>query len=117
MTKQQERDFVFEKYHGYCAYCGTELQRNAFEVDHLEPLYRNDDDLGGNDSVENKMPSCRSCNRAKKCYSLETWRKIIANKINELTRDSAAYRMAKRFGLVKAIEKPVQFYFETFNKH
>ncbi len=112
MTKQQERDFIFDKCNGYCAYCGTELQRNNFEVDHFDPIYRNDDHLGGNDTIENKMPECRPCNRAKKTYSIETWRKVIANKMTELNRDSAVYRMAKRFGLIKETKKPVEFYFE-----
>lgn len=36
------------------------LAPNAFQVDHIIPL-----DMGGTDTLENKQPSCRACNRAK----------------------------------------------------
>jgi hypothetical protein len=40
MTKKQQRDLIFNKYNGLCAYCGTELQK-GWHVDELELVRRN----------------------------------------------------------------------------
>ncbi len=40
MTKKQQRDLVFNKYNGLCAYCGTELQK-GWHIDEIEPVRRN----------------------------------------------------------------------------
>ena len=114
MTKAQERNEIYKMYDGHCAYCGCNIKENNFEVDHLEPLCRNDN-YGGLDVIENKKPSCRPCNRAKGIYKIEVWRTVIANKMTELPRDVAAYRMAYRFGLVLETKMPVTFYYESEN--
>lgn len=40
MTKKQQRELIFNKYNGRCAYCGTELQK-GWHVDEIEPVRRN----------------------------------------------------------------------------
>lgn len=72
LTKQQ-RQKVYNKYNGHCAYCGCELEYKDMQVDHLIPLndWNNsytDEELW---SMDNLMPSCRLCNHYKRSYTLE----------------------------------------------
>ena len=115
MTKKEQRLTVFNKYDGHCAYCGGAIKLNGFEVDHFEALYRNDE-WGGSDTLENMMPACRKCNRSKSTFTAEKWREQLHNKVKILNRDSAAYSMAKRYGLVEETGNVIQFYYERFEK-
>lgn len=120
MTKS-ERDIVYNKYGGRCAYCGCELQK-GFHVDHIVPLRRNESDFSiqrynkvrGEDSIENYNPACRRCNIWKSTFSIEQFRKEVSEQVNHLNRYSSNYRNAKRFGLVEETNKPVIFYFENY---
>ncbi len=44
--------------------------------------------------------------------SLEDFRKLVGGFIKSLNRDSTQYKIAKRYGFVVEVEKPVVFYFE-----
>jgi len=110
-----DRKIIFEKYKGHCAYCGNPIDFNKFEVDHIEPLRRNDN-YGGSDTIENKNPACMPCNRSKSTFTIEGWRTQLHNKIVSLNRDSATYRVAKRFGLVKETGIKIEFHFEQLTK-
>lgn len=67
-----------------------------------------------NDTVENSMPACHSCNITKSNSSLEDFRAYIQQTVEALNKNRyAAYKFAKRFGLVQETIKPVVFYFET----
>lgn len=58
--KTKKRD-VFFKTDGMCAYCGKELDPFLmWHVDHVIPSSR-----GGDNSLFNLLPSCRSCNIRK----------------------------------------------------
>jgi len=115
MTKKEQRLAVFNRYNGHCAYCGQEIKLNGFEIDHIEALYRNDEG-GGSDTFENMNPACRKCNRSKSTFTIEKWRKQLYHKVTMLNRDSAAYNMAKRYGLVQETGIVIQFYYERFEK-
>lgn len=66
------------------------------------------------DTFENSMPSCHSCNITKSSSSLEDFRGYIQGTVEALNKNRyAAYKFAKRFGLVEEIPKEVIFYFET----
>lgn len=126
--KKKERELVYNKYGGKCAYCGCDLHK-GWHVDHIEPIRRNESDEGierinkyrktpisrGEDNIKNYNPSCRQCNIWKSTYSIEEFRVEISEQINRLNRFNANYRNAKRFELVVEIEKPIVFYFEKFN--
>lgn len=58
------------------------------------------------------MPACISCNLSKSTYSLEQWRKILANYIKVIERNTPTYRIAKRYGQVIETNKPIVFHFE-----
>lgn len=127
MTKQ-ERQKVFEKYNGRCAYCGCELF-GKWCVDHIVPIYRGDTDeqferrithgetkldiQRGEDKIENMNPACARCNGWKSTFDLETFRREISEQVKRARSYSCNFRMAESFGLVEEIKKPIVFYFET----
>ena len=113
MNKKETRETVRAMYDGRCAYCGRELG-DRWHVDHIDPLLRGWDGRGGDDSIENMMPSCPRCNIWKHSFTVEQFREEIAKQPDRLRRNSAGFRLAEDFGLVKVleIEHKVVFYFE-----
>lgn len=103
-----ERQQIYEKFGGRCAYCGCEITVKDMQADHVIPLH-----LGGADDISNLYPACRACNHYKSTFDVEGFRAVIERAPNTLMRDSATYRNIARFGLIHHLEKPtVQFYFE-----
>lgn len=117
-NKPNVRDFIYSKFNGHCAYCGCEIKRDNFHIDHLIPIRRGTTDiqlkglLRGSNELENYNPSCISCNSSKNEMSIETWRKELLLKVMRLNRDSSQYRLMKRFGLIKETGVSIIFYFE-----
>ena len=115
-----DRNFIFNKYGGKCAYCGSKLIFNTFHVDHIEPKFRKSthsevESYGrkkGKDIDQNGNPSCKSCNSSKSTFTIEQWRWQIKNKVNVLRRDSSTFRILERYGLLKVSDSDVIFYFE-----
>ena len=136
---KKDREALFNKFDGKCAYCGCELKK-GWHVDHFEPIWRGKRDVldkngkriwdsekheyksesfmyhPQNHNAENYMPACASCNILKGGNNLEAFRSIIANFINSLNSYTNQYKFAKRYGLVEETNKPVVFYFEALNK-
>nr|DAI43930.1 MAG TPA: RECOMBINATION ENDONUCLEASE VII [Caudoviricetes sp.] len=98
---------VYEKCNHRCAYCGCELAYKDMQVDHATPLR-----IGGADDISNFLPSCRSCNHYKATLDIEGFRNYLAEIHKRLMRDSVAYQVAERFGIVKHDSDDVKFYFE-----
>lgn len=121
--KKSDRQIVFDKYGGKCAYCGTELLK-GWHVDELQPVVRltryvedesgfrirNKNGTGYKTetkllypermNIENQMPACASCNIQKNSFSLEEFRSNIKQFVNSLNNYSTQYKFAKRYGLV-----------------
>lgn len=128
MATKKERELIFNKYGGRCAYCGEQLAK-GWHVDEVKPILRtkvwcrkkrkyiytgmckHPERL----HIDNQMPACASCNINKHTSSLEEFRTMIATFMNSLNRYSVQYRIAKRYGLIEEVPKPVVFYFETFD--
>ncbi len=115
MTKN-DRQAVFDKYEGRCAYCGCELSK-GWHADHVKPIRRSIKKNGkcrypNRDSIENCMPACASCNINKHQMSIEEFRNLISGFMKHLNERNTQYKMAKRYGLVEEIDKEVRFYFE-----
>ena len=115
MTKK-ERELIFNKCNGKCAYCGCELKK-GWHVDHIEPIVRNwcngTCEKPENEVFENYNPSCPSCNIQKNSHTLEQFRKNIKQFVSSLNQYSTQYKFAKKYGLVSENEIDVKFYFET----
>lgn len=123
---KKDRQKVFDKYDGKCAYCGVNLSK-GWHVDHINPIKRDSEwnstkrkfEQKGtcknpeNDVIDNYNPSCASCNIQKNSFTLEEFRKNIKQFVNSLNSYSTQYKFAKRYGLVEETDKEVKFYFET----
>lgn len=113
---KEERQQIFDKYGGKCAYCGCELTK-GWHADHFEPIVRNWTDgtceKPENNILSNMMPSCPSCNIMKSSLSIEHFRQQISQFVNSLNSYSTQYKFAKKYGLVRETAIEVKFYFET----
>lgn len=133
MTRKQQRQAIYDKFDGKCAYCGCDLN-GKFHVDEMQPCRRNYRDervpgtykwkriLEGYEHperlhIDNQMPACASCNINKHSMSLEDFRSLIQGFKKHLNDVSTQFKISKRYGLVIEVDKPVVFYFETVNKH
>jgi hypothetical protein len=121
--KKIDRQEVYNKCSGHCAYCGIEITFKQMQVDHIKPLYRNDkvetlEVWGverGTDEMDNLNPSCSRCNKWKSTFSLEMFRTIVENSIDRMERDTPNFRLARDYGLIEVKQNPVVFYFERKN--
>ena len=117
--KVSDRNSIYQKYGGRCAYCGTPIEFKNMQVDHLWPKnlaqLKPDED---NDREENLMPSCQPCNIHKHGMPLDRanyvaggWRHVLGRQVSML-RKNAQFNRAVRFSQIVIEEKPIQFYFE-----
>lgn len=126
-----DREQVYSKFDGHCAYCGEEILFKEMQVDHVIPKYNfkqrvhnkfkipeflkhlTIDDVN---HIDNLMPTCRVCNKWKNSYALEDFRNEIFEQIKRLNNYSSNYRIAKKYGLLKETIKSIVFYFEIKTK-
>lgn len=113
-----DRQEVYDKCNGHCAYCGCEITLKEMQVDHIVPIarcfdyyceQRKPEEL---DIMSNYLPACRSCNHYKSSLTLEHFRMCVERFPSVLMRDSVTYKNAVRFGLVEPKPQPITFYFE-----
>ena len=123
--KKADRQIIFNKYNGHCAYCGCELQR-GWHVDEIEPIKRNykynkNSGVFVSDgtcrhperlNIDNQNPSCPSCNINKHSMDLEEFRRLIKGFMKHLNEVNTQYKIAKRYELVTENDIDVKFYFE-----
>lgn len=116
------RQRVYDKYDGHCAYCGTEITLKQMQVDHIQAKWNTWSDaeinrrpgfVRGSDEESNLNPSCARCNKWKATFSVEQFRKEIELQRQRLRRDSSAYRMSLDYNLITERDNSVIFYFET----
>lgn len=129
--KKADRQKVFDKFGGKCAYCGCELEK-GWHVDELEPVrrhweYERHPVHGGwikkqkgclhpeRFNLDNQMPACASCNINKHSDSLEDFRRLILGFHKSLNERITQYKIAKRFGMVIEQEWDGKFYFEKIS--
>jgi hypothetical protein len=134
--KKSDRQVIFAKFGGRCAYCGEELKK-GWHVDELEPVERQRKYIGAHFDgelyvagkyvsngckyperfhIDNQNPSCASCNINKHSMSLEEFRSLIKGFLKHLNGVNTQYKIAKRYGLVVETDIEVEFYFEKNNK-
>lgn len=106
-SRKAIRAEVYAKCGGCCAYCGMALTIDQMQIDHVHPKVS-----GGPDTIENMVPACRFCNNYKLFFTLEQFRKMIADQIELLRRNSMNFRTAERYGLVASMPREIVFYFE-----
>lgn len=110
-----DRQSVYDKYNGRCAYCGLELPYEKMQVDHYWPqLLKHLKPDENNNDINNMNPSCRKCNIHKGGLRPEVWRSQLSRQVSML-KDNTQFSRALRFGQIKITESPIVFYFERFN--
>ena len=117
------RQEVYQKYNGHCAYCGQLITIKAMHIDHIFPYHLShwQKDFDPN-RFENLNPSCRKCNNFKHGLRLDgynhgasSFRFELQKQVERLMKNSQFDR-ALRFGLIRIIAKPVRFYFEEIEE-
>lgn len=104
---KKERQIIYNKCFGHCAYCGKDITYNEMQVDHVISLRR-----GGTDDMDNLMPSCRSCNHYKHTLSINEFRKNLEKMPKVLMKNSVTYQIALRYNMIIQNIHDVKFYFE-----
>jgi len=118
LTKKERKE-IYNKYNGHCAYCGRAINFNNFHVDHLKSVR----EIGGtmdnpeNDTINNMMPSCITCNIRKGSGTLEYFRKEMESSVDRLRKYSSAFRFAELYSQVKVTPKDIVFFFELFKNN
>lgn len=118
------REQVYKKYDGRCAYCGKEIKFKDMQVDHqialsnIKPISR---DVFGKyiypdkNDLSNLMPACRRCNHYKRACTLENYRNLIKT-VHERIHDKYIVRVAEDYGIVQYKKWDGKFYFEKIAK-
>jgi 5-methylcytosine-specific restriction endonuclease McrA len=120
MAKKINREEIYNKCNGHCAYCGVEITIKQMQVDHIEPHWHTLTETQaqkskikkGSHEIENLNPSCSRCNKWKSTYSLESFRNVIETSLVRLERDTPNFRLARDYGLLTETPKRIKFYFE-----
>lgn len=122
------RDIIYNKFKGKCAYCGHKIKIGDMQVDHIipkstysfhmetkhkVPAFLSHLTIHDVNHVDNLFPSCQVCNLRKLNYSLEDFRGEVGELVNILENKSQTYKLAKRFNFVTTKRvKSFKFYFE-----
>ena len=115
-----DRQKVYDKCDGHCAYCGVEITLKQMQVDHIQPHWHTFTEqeasqakiVKGSHDLDNLNPSCARCNKWKSTYSLESFRNVIETSLVRLERDTPNFRLARDYGLLTETPKRIKFYFE-----
>ncbi|MDR3026047.1 hypothetical protein [Chryseobacterium sp.] len=128
LTKAQ-REILYKKYGGKCAYCGCELPerwladvivdpiRNSKWNNELQKweyvgLYKNSD----LESIDNRNPCCKSCDVHKSSKTLEQFRQSLYGLLKLVTEEYGYYKILNRFGMLQETGQKVRFFFETYER-
>ena len=117
---KQQREAVFNKYGGRCAYCGCELTLRTMQVDHIKAVYtsslENNNVETQDDSFDNLNPSCRQCNFYKGTLNIEQFRNKIKTILYRTFQSTFQAKLAKKLGMMKVVQFD-KFYFEKNFNH
>lgn len=117
---KQQREAVFNKYSGRCAYCGCELTLKTMQVDHIKAVYtsslENNNVETQDDSFDNLNPSCRQCNFYKGTLNIEQFRNKIKTTLYETYQNTFQAKLAKKLGMM-VVTQFDKFYFEKNFNH
>ena len=90
---RREREEIYRKTNGRCAYCGRKISFEEMSCDHMVSLHNH-----GEDSIENMAPSCRDCNLAKKGCNVEGFRKRLRKMLRGSSTGVLTARLKALYG-------------------
>ena len=102
-----DRQKVYDKYNGHCAYCGKPITIKNMQVDHILPKR-----LGGTDDIDNLNPSCRLCNHYKRANSIESFRDFALGGLIRRLMNVYIFRVALDYGMIIINGWDKKFYYE-----
>ena len=102
-----DRQKVYDKYDGHCAYCGKPITIKDMQIDHILSK-RN----GGTDDIDNLNPSCRLCNHYKRAADIETLRNDLLGGLIKRLMKIYIFRVALDYGMITINNWDKKFYFE-----
>ena len=115
-----KRNKIYSKTNGRCNYCAIDLRTDtfvksaSFVVDHIYPVF-----YGGDNSIENLVPSCRDCNNIKRAGTLEEFRvaycRLRVLKYPHFTDDQKKFLLLRGIDIDREIAeaaKEFKFFFE-----
>lgn len=123
-----DRQKVYDKYNGHCAYCGKEIEIKDMQVDHIFPknkahwlksdVMKREERLNINDinDFENLNPSCRRCNHYKRAQTLREFRGTMTT-IHQRIKSNYINKVGFDFGILTLKPFDGLFYFEKVIKH
>ena len=112
---KKDREKVYLKFDGRCAYCGNPMEFKEMNVDHhfphrspwLAKTYGCEDV----DDISNLMPACRLCNHYKRALMPHTWKERVAS-LHKRIENIFIVKIAIRYGIVKIAPFKGLFYYE-----
>ena len=113
---KSERQAVYAKYDGHCAYCGCPITYDEMEVDHFISHKTN----FGRDELDNYMPACHDCNHVKVDYTIDQFREAIRH-CGEIHRArkypimAISDRISIKYGLTEQ-DHEIKFFYEGQTK-
>jgi len=113
---KRERENVYQKYDGRCAYCGRNIEYRDMQVDHKIPkarLHFREHETA--DWWDNLMPSCRRCNHYKKADSLEVFRRQLMTIQDRIAKDYSV-KVAIDYGVITFHPFDGEFFFEKHKR-
>ena len=108
-VSKKQREQIYKKYNGRCAYCGQKIEYKEMQVDHIKAKY-----LGGKNETENYLPTCRACNFYKSTLDIEDFR-IRVETIPERLNRIFIFKLAIKYGLIEIKNKKIKFLLERNN--
>lgn len=99
LSKNRRKE-IFNLTGGKCFYCGKNLDFENFHIDHFKAKAK------GGGQMKNMVPACQDCNLTKSSYSVEEFRKIIENYLD----NDIHVRMIDKYMAIN--KQPIIFYFE-----
>lgn len=121
MSRKQQKEFLFKKYNGKCAFCGTNLKKGVFISPIMRPrtwITSEGEITITGDGIAYKLPACKSCygireqaSSKEEIISIERFRKVLQQHFEFLQEDTK-YQRSLRFGLIKETKQSIVFYFE-----
>lgn len=111
-----EREIVYQKYDGHCAYCGKKIEYKDMQIDHFKPLRAWNSEDSGSNEMSNLMPSCRRCNHYKRANKLETFRYYLLDMKHKVLDDTYLGKVAMDYWMVTWNGWDGKFYFEKINE-
>lgn len=116
-----QRQNIYNKFGGRCAYCGKPISIDEMQIDQLVPPWHRLSDgqlvknaARGIDDDDNLMPSCHACNYYKSQLSLEDFRELLKG-LPERCAKSPDVQIAMRYGMVDIRKWCGVFLFEFYN--